>query len=157
MDLTLVATGCGAYFFLLVISYMLLSNPDIDQMWGGLLLAFSLLAVAIPSYYVVEEYQNIFTEYVSGNILAMAMLVFFAWLFLYVFFKHIQPAKGLFSSGWSEEVIYIVVSAYGAFFGAYFLVANLPLTVAFALLLFHLLISREVWRLAARARRMRYS
>jgi hypothetical protein len=28
---TLVAAGFGAYFFLLVISYMLLSNPDIDQ------------------------------------------------------------------------------------------------------------------------------
>jgi len=157
VDPTLVATGFGAYFFLLVISYMLLSNPDIDQIWGGLLLAFSLLAVAIPSYYVVEEYQNIFTGYISGNILAMAMLVFFAWLFLYVFFKRFQPAEGLFSSGWSEEVVYIVVAAYGAFFGAYFLVANLPLTVAFTLLFLHLLISREVVRLAMRTRKMKRS
>jgi hypothetical protein len=31
VDPTLVAAGFGAYFFLLVISYMLLSNPDIDQ------------------------------------------------------------------------------------------------------------------------------
>jgi hypothetical protein len=52
------------------------------------------------------------------------------WLFLYVYCKRLQPAKGLLSSGWSEEVIYILDAAYGAFFGAYFLVANPPLAVA---------------------------
>jgi hypothetical protein len=156
VDPTIVATGFGAYFFLLVISYMLLSNPDIDQIWGGLLLAFSLLAVAIPSYYVVEEYQNIFTELIGRNILAMTLLFFFAWLFLYIFLKRLQPAKGLFSSGWSGEVIYLIIAAFGAFFGAYFLVANLPLTVAFTLLFLHLLISREVVRLAMRTRKMKH-
>jgi hypothetical protein len=85
------------------------------------------------------------------------MLIFFAWLFLYVFFKRFQPAKGLFSSSWSEEVIYIIIAAYGAFFGAYFLVANLPLTVAFTLLFLHLLISREVVRLAMHTRKMKHS
>jgi hypothetical protein len=55
---------------------MLLPNPDVDQMWGGLLLAFSLLAVAIPSYYVVEEYQNIFTEFIRGKRRALRIFKF---------------------------------------------------------------------------------
>uniref|UniRef100_A0A7C1PC59 Uncharacterized protein n=1 Tax=Thermofilum pendens TaxID=2269 RepID=A0A7C1PC59_THEPE len=154
MDPTLVAAGFSAYFLLLVISYMLLSNPDIDQVWGGLLLALSLLVVVIPSYYVVEEYQKLFIEFITGNTLAFAILIFFAWLFLYTFLKLLRPAKGLFSSGCAEEVIYITIAAYGALHGAYFLVANMPLGVALAVILLHLFICREVLKLAMRVRRM---
>ena len=152
---TLVAIGFSAYFLLIVISYILLSNPGIDPIWGGLLLASSLVAVAVPSYYVVEEYQGMLIKLLSGSIAAMAALIFFAWLFLYILLRRVRPAKGLVPSKGAEEAVYITVAAYGALQGAYLLVANTLLGVAFTLVLLHLFICREVWRLALRTRNMK--
>jgi len=153
MNSTLVAVGFSAYLLFVVISYMLLSNPDIDLLWGGFLLAFSLLAVAIPVYYVIDEFRYIFIEFISRNVLAIAAFFFFAWLFLYAFLKQLRPSEGLFSSSWVEEVVYIAASAYGAFFGVYFLLANMLLCVAFATILLHFLVCIKVLKLAMHARK----
>ena len=53
MDPVIIAAGFAVYFLLVVFSYMLLSNPEINELWGGLLLASSLLAALIPVYYAL--------------------------------------------------------------------------------------------------------
>jgi hypothetical protein len=143
MNPTLVAMGFSAYFLLIVISYILLSNPDIDPLRGILLLTFSFVAVAVPSCYVVVVRAEMLTKLLSGSIAAVAALVFFAWLFLYILLKRVRPAKGLVSSRGAEEAVYITVAAYGALQGAYLLVANtLLVAAAFTLVLLHLFICR---------------
>jgi len=71
-------------------------------------LAFSLLAVAIPAYCIVDEYWDIFTEFVSRIVPAIAVL-FFAWLFLYNFLKlYVRPRDCFLPAG--RRIVYPAVS-----------------------------------------------
>jgi len=152
VNLAVVAAGFGAYFFLMVISYMLLSSPDVNELWGRLLSALSLSAVVVPGYLIVDEYQHVLAEFIGGNVLAFVLFWFFAWLFLYYSFRRSGITKRILSSSRAEELATLVISAYGAAFGAYFLLAMTAVAVAFVAATLHLYLCIKMWKLAWRVR-----
>ena len=144
------------YFLLVVISYMLLSNPEINQLWGGILLAFSLLAL-ISACYALEEYTKALAEFVKKDPLILAMFFLAAWLLLYTVLKHSLPPEGLFSKN-IEEVMMLIISAYGALLGAFFIIYVIsPFGVILAIFILHLFVCRKVLKLATLARETRYN
>jgi uncharacterized membrane protein len=157
VNLAVVVAGFGAYFLLMVISYMLLSSPDVNELWGRLLSALSLLPVVVPGYLIVDEYQHVLVEFISGNVLAFVLLCFFAWLFLYYFLKRSKAISEIIeeifgSSKWAKEVTILVISIYGTAFGAYLLLAVVAPTVWFVVIILHLYLCIKMWELARRVR-----
>ncbi|MCC5998871.1 MAG: hypothetical protein LM573_07315 [Thermofilum sp.] len=67
MDLSLVSAGFGAYFLLVVISYMLLSSPDVNWLWGVISLILSWVVIAIVGYYITEENLALIINFISAN------------------------------------------------------------------------------------------
>lgn len=157
MDPAVVVAGFGVYFLLMVISYMLLSSPYVNELWGRLLSALSLLPVVVPGYLIVDEYQHVLVEFISGNVLAFVLLCFFAWLFLYYSLKRSKAISEIIeeifgSSKWAKEVTILAISIYGTAFGAYLLLAVTAPAVWFVVITLHLYLCIKMWELARRVR-----
>jgi hypothetical protein len=58
----IVASGFAAYLLLLVISYLLLSHPDVDPLWRGILLTLSLVALIAPGYVIIKAMWRILSS-----------------------------------------------------------------------------------------------
>jgi len=147
VDPTLVAAGFSAYFLLLVISYMLLSSPDVDWLWGVISLILSWVVVAVLGHYITEEYFYVFTKFISGNILAQVLLLFFTWLVLYAIMRRFT--EGAFDSRDLDEIAALLASFYGAFLGTFFFFMILA---GFAIILANLFVCIKVLLLATRVR-----
>jgi uncharacterized protein YhhL (DUF1145 family) len=147
MDPTLVATGFGAYFFLLVISYMLLSSPDVDWLWGVTSLILSWVVVAVLGYYITEESLYLITNFISANPLVLVLLFILTWFVLYTIMR--QFTEGTFDSKDVDEIMALLVSFYGAFLGTFLF---LILVAGFAVVLIHLFVSIKVLMHATRMR-----
>jgi uncharacterized membrane protein len=129
----------------------------VNELWGRLLSALSLLPVVVPGYLIVDEYQHVLVEFISGNVLAFVLLCFFAWLFLYYFLKRSKAISEIIeeifgSSKWAKEVTILVISIYGTAFGAYLLLAVVAPTVWFVVIILHLYLCIKMWELARRVR-----
>ena len=55
----LVASGFAAYLLLVVISYILLSNPDVEPDWGTILLGLGLVVLITPGYVIIKTMREI--------------------------------------------------------------------------------------------------
>jgi len=147
VDLFLVSAGFGAYFLLMVISYILLSSPDVDWLWGVISLILSWVVVAVLGHYITEEYFYVFTKFISGNILAQVLLLFFTWLVLYAIMRRFT--EGAFDSRDLDEIAALLASFYGAFLGTFFFFMILA---GFAIILANLFVCIKVLLLATRVR-----
>jgi len=147
VDPTLVATGFGAYFFLLVISYMLLSSPDVNWLWGVISSILSWVVVAVLGYYITEESLYLITNFISANPLVLVLLFILTWLALYTIMR--QFTEGNFDSKDIDEIMALLASFYGAFLGTFLF---LILVAGFAVVLIHLFVSIKVLMHATRMR-----
>ena len=144
------------YFLLVVISYMLLSNPEINQLWGGILLAFSLLAL-ISVCYALEEHTKALAEFVKKDPLILAMLFLAAWLLLYTVIKHSFPPD-LKKAFPFMDLMMLIISVYGALLGVFLIIyVILPFGAIFAIFILHLFVCRKVLKLATLARGARHN
>jgi len=131
--------GFAAYFLILVISYILLLNPDIEPFWGGILLAFSLIAIIAPGYAAIKALLKI----LSSSPMLLLLLILLFWLIFY------PLARSLIKTKSKEDEFFIFLLSLGiVLFSSVMLEAG----VAFAMLILHLHISKRIWRLASRAR-----
>ena len=154
MDPVIIATGFAVYFLLIVISYMLLSNPEIDQLWGGILLAFSLVAVS-PAGYALEEYTEALAEFVSKDPLILAMFFLAVLPLLYTAFKHSTPPD-LKEAFPYMDLMMLIISVYGVFLFVFLIIyVILPFGAIFAMIILHFFVCRKVLKLATLAREKR--
>jgi hypothetical protein len=137
MDLSFVSAGFGAYFLIVVISYMLLSSPDVDWLWGVISLILSWVVVAILGYYITEENLALITNFISANPLVLVLLFILTWLVLYTIMR--QFTEGTFDSKDVDEIMALLASFYGAFFGTFLF---LILVAGFAIVLIHLFVHK---------------
>uniref|UniRef100_A0A7C1P6I7 Uncharacterized protein n=1 Tax=Thermofilum pendens TaxID=2269 RepID=A0A7C1P6I7_THEPE len=131
----------------MVISYILLSSPDVDWLWGVISLILSWVVVAVLGHYITEEYFYVFTKFISGNILAQVLLLFFTWLVLYAIMRRFT--EGAFDSRDLDEIAALLASFYGAFLGTFFFFMILA---GFAIILANLFVCIKVLLLATRVR-----
>jgi uncharacterized protein YhhL (DUF1145 family) len=147
VDLSLVSAGFGAYFLLVVISYMLLSSPDVNWLWGVISLILSWVVVAVLGYYITEENLYLIINFISANPLVLVLLFILTWLVLYKIMK--QFTEGAFDSKDVDEIMALLASFYGAFFGTFLFFL---LVAGFAVVLLHLFVFIKVLMHATRMR-----
>ena len=135
----LVASGFAAYLLLIVISYILLSNPDVEPLWGGILLCLSLGALIAPGYVIIKTAREIIST--------MPILLFFLAILLWpIFYLMIRDFTKPVSN---EDELLVLLFSLGA---VLFFAIVLGAAVALAVLVTHLYICKRVWILASRAR-----
>uniref|UniRef100_A0A7C1GJ56 Uncharacterized protein n=1 Tax=Thermofilum adornatum TaxID=1365176 RepID=A0A7C1GJ56_9CREN len=130
----IVASGLAAYFLLLVISYLLLSYPDVLPSRGVILLALSLVVLIPPGYVVIKAMWRV----LGSMPVVLFLLILLLWPIFYLLIKDFVKDDSLallFSFG--TVLFFTLVTEAGA---------------AFAALVIHLSISKRVWSLASRAR-----
>jgi hypothetical protein len=103
MDLSFVSAGFGAYFLIVVISYMLLASPDVDWLWGVISLILSWVVVAIPGYYLTEEKLALIINFISANPGVLVLLFLLTLLALYKIMK--QFTEGASDSKDIDEIM----------------------------------------------------
>jgi hypothetical protein len=147
VDLSLVSAGFGAYFLLVVISYMLLSSPDVDWLWGVISLILSWVVIAILGYYITEENLALIINFISANPGVLVLLFILTWLDLYAIMR--QFTEGTFDSKDIDEIMALLASFYGAFLGTFLFFL---LVAGFAVILLHLIVCIKVLMHAIRMR-----
>ena len=135
----LVASGFAAYLLLIVISYILLSNPDVEPDWGSILLGLGLGALIAPGYVIIKTTRKI----ISTMPILLFFLVILLWPIFYLMIRDfIKPGSN------EDELLILLYSLGAVLFFPIVLEAGVALTV----LVTHLYISKRVWILASRAR-----
>jgi hypothetical protein len=147
VDLSLVSAGFGAYFLLVVISYMLLSSPDVDWLWGVISLILSWVVIAILGYSLTEENLALIINFISANPGVLVLLFILTWLALYTIMR--QFTEGVFNSKDVDEIMALLASFYGAFLGTFLF---LIFVTGFAIVLIHLFIYIKLLMHAIRMR-----
>jgi uncharacterized protein YhhL (DUF1145 family) len=147
VDLSLVSAGFGAYFLLVVISYMLLSSPDVNWLWGVISLILSWVVIAIVGYYITEENLSLIINFISANPGVLVLLFILTWLALYTIMR--QFTEGTFDSKDIDEIMALLASFYGAFLGTFLFFL---LVAGFAVILLHLIVCIKVLMHAIRMR-----
>jgi len=135
----LVASGFAAYLLLVVISYILLSNPDVEPDWGTILLGLGLVVLITPGYVIIKTMREI----ISTMPIILFFLVILLWPIFYLMIRDfIKPVSN------EDELLILLYSLGAVLFFPIVLDAGVALTV----LVTHLYISKRVWILASRAR-----
>jgi hypothetical protein len=135
----IVAFGFAAYLLLLVISYLLLSHPDVDPSRGATLLALSLVVLIAPGYVIIKAMWRM----LSSMPIVLFLMVLLLWPIFYLLTRNFMKPVSK-----EDEVL-----AFSFSFGAVlFFVLVMEAAVALAVLVLHLFVSKQIWSLASRAR-----
>jgi hypothetical protein len=134
-----VAFGFAAYLLLLVISYLLLSHPDVDPSFGANFLVLSLVALIVPGYVIIRA---IWIMLYSMPVM-LFLMVLLLWPIFYLLTRNfMRPVS-------QEDEVLAFSFSLGA---VLFFVLVMEAAVALAVLVLHLFVSKQIWSLASRAR-----